>query len=234
MPAWLMLSNSIFTRFAVVLLLLGLLRLSLITVWDLYSAVRRAGDRRLPYGQILRETLSWTFPVRRIHRARRLYSYSSFLLHTGILLVGLFLGNHLDILQANFGVKWPTLAKPLLDLLTLAAIAAGSFLLGHRVYVSSSRQLSRPMDYLLLGIILNILISGFLAGQFWNPIRYNSLMLFHAVNGIVLLILIPYTKIAHCVLYPLVRLGTEAAWHLPPQGGSEAVKTLHGIEGRRI
>jgi hypothetical protein len=29
-------------------------------------------------------------------------------------------------------------------------------------------------------------------------------------------------------------LGSEIAWHLTPQGGSDVVKTLYGPEGRKI
>ena len=160
--------------------------------------------------------------------------YGRGILHLGILATCLFLGNHLDILQANFGVSWPALAKPVLDVLTLLGIAAGSYLLLFRIYVVSSRKLSNPMDYLLLVMILGLLVSGYLAGQPWNPIPYDGLMLFHALSGIVLLILIPFTKIAHCILYPLIRMGSEVAWHFPARGGSEAIEVLHGSEGREI
>jgi hypothetical protein len=36
------------------------------------------------------------------------------------------------------------------------------------------------------------------------------------------------------VLYPLIRLGSEIAWHLAPQGGSDVIKTLYGSQGRKI
>jgi len=221
-------------RFALALLVLGLSRIVLLTIWDLRAAVRRAGDARIRYSQIIGKTLSWLFPVFHLQRARSLYSYASFIFHLGILTAFLFLGNHIDILKANFGLAWPAFARPLLDVLALGTIVSGSYLFLHRIYVTSSRKLSRTMDYLLLALILNIFLSGYLAGQRWNPIPYDSLMLFHTLNGILLLILIPFTKIAHCVLYPLIRLGTEIAWHFSPHGGAEVVKALHGPERRRI
>jgi nitrate reductase gamma subunit len=138
------------------------------------------------------------------------------------------LRNHIDILQANTGLAWTSISKPVLDVLTLAGILGISTLLLFRLYVTDSRQLSRAADYLLLLIILNIFVSGYLAGRSWNPIPYDGLMLFHTVNGMALLLLIPFTKIAHCALFPLIRLGTEVAWHFVPQGGSESVQTLHG------
>jgi hypothetical protein len=90
------------------------------------------------------------------------------------------------------------------------------------------------MDYLLLVLILDIFVSGFVAGRAWNPFPYDGLMLFHSLNGLLLLALIPFTKIAHCVLYPLIRLSGEIAWRFTPQGGSRTVETLYGPEGRRL
>jgi nitrate reductase gamma subunit len=146
----------------------------------------------------------------------------------------LFLQNHLDILQATVGVTWPAIPRFILDGLSLIAIITGTYLLLHRLYVSGARALSGVMDNLLLLLLLNIFVSGFVAGRPWNPIPYDGLMLFHTINGVVLLVLIPFTKIAHCVLFPLVRLASEIAWHLTPQGGTDAIKTLYGPEGRKI
>jgi hypothetical protein len=220
--------------FVLTVLVIGLLRLVILTTWDIVTAIRRAGDRRLPYRQIALQTVSWLLPFNRLHRNRAGYSLASFSLHVGILVVTLFLRNHLDILQANIGFSWIAITKPVLDILTLVGILGMSVLLLFRLYIYGSRQLSKTADYLLLFLLLNIFLSGFLAGRPWNPIPYNGLMLFHTLNGMVLALVTPFTKIAHCVLFPLIRLGTEVAWHFTPQGGSETVKTLHGPQGRKI
>ena len=148
--------------------------------------------------------------------------------------MSLFLRNHLDILQANIGFSWMAISKPILDILTLIGILGIAFLFLFRLYVNSSRQLSKTADYLLLLLILNIFVSGYLAGRAWNPIPYNGLMLFHTLNGMVLLLLIPFTKVAHCVLFPLIRLGTEVAWHLVPQSGGQSVQPFQDPQGRNI
>ena len=234
MPTWMILAKGPVFLFAMTLLVLGLLRLFLLTTWDIITAIRRAGDRRLPYRQIALQTIRWLLPFNKLHRNRAGYSIASFSLHLGILIVSLFLQNHLDILQANLSFSWLAISKPILDVLTLVGIFGISFLLLYRLYIASSRRLSRAADYLMLLIILNIFISGYLAGRPWNPIPYDGLMLFHTINGMVLLLLIPFTKVAHCVLFPLIRLGTEVAWHFTPTGGDKAVQRLHGPQGRKI
>jgi nitrate reductase gamma subunit len=234
MPTWLEIAKGPAFRFTLTVLVLGLARLVILSIWGMMAAIYRAGDRNVPYAQVIKGTLSWLFPVHRLHRTRPVFSYASFAMHLGLIFVGLFLSSHIAILRANTGIAWPALYRPILDGLTLAAIIAGAYLLLYRIYVRGSRSMSKATDYVLLLLILNIFISGYVAGRVWNPIPYDTLMLFHTLNGLVLLLLMPFTKIAHCVLYPLIRLGSEIAWHLTPQGGSDVIKTLHGREGRKI
>ncbi len=234
MPTWLEIATGPVFRFTLAVLVLGLARLVILSVWGMITAIRRAGNRHLPYAQVIKETLSWLLPVHRLHRVRPIYSYASFVFHLGVVFGLLFLQNHIDILRSTVGIGWPAIPRFVLDGLTLIAVVAGAYLLLHRLYIRSARILSGVMDYLLLLLLLNIFVSGYMAGRPWNPIPYDGLMLFHTLNGIVLLILIPFTKIAHCVLFPLIRLASEIAWHLTPQGGTDVIRTLYGPEGRKI
>jgi nitrate reductase gamma subunit len=227
MPTWMLLAKGPAFLFVLTVLLLGLLRLMILTTWDILSAIRRAGDRHLPYRQIAIQTVLWLLPFNKLHRNRAGYSLASISLHLGILIVSLFLRNHLDILQDNIGITWAAITKPVLDVLTLFGIFGIVFLLLYRLYVTNSRRLSRAADYLLLLLLLNIFLSGYLAGRAWNAIPYNSLMLFHTLNGMALLLITPFTKIAHCVLFPLIRLGTEVAWHFVPQNGRKPIQPLN-------
>jgi len=233
-PTWLVIANGPILRFALVIMLLGLARLIFLAIWGVASATRRAGNRNVPYAQVFKDSATWLFPIHRLHRVRPIYSYASFVFHIGLILGLLFLQNHIDLLHKSAGLAWPAMPRLLLDVLTLLSIIAGAYLLLYRLYVRSARALSGPVDYLLLLLLLNIFLSGYVAGQPWNPIPYGGLMLFHTVNGLLLLILIPFTKIAHCVLFPLVRLSSEIAWHLTPQGGANVNQTLYGPEGRKI
>ena len=234
MPTWMLLAKGPIFLFVLTVLLLGLLRLMILTAWDIIAAIRRAGDRRIPYRQIALQTFLWLLPFNKLHRNRAGYSIASISLHAGILIVSLFLRNHLDILQNNIGISWMAIAKPALDILTLVGILGIVFLLLYRLYIKNSRRLSRAADYLLLLLLLNIFVSGYLAGRARNPIPYDGLMLFHTLNGMTLLLLIPFTKIAHCVLFPLIRLGTEVAWHFVPQNGRKPVQALNEPQGRNI
>lgn len=234
MPAWLAIAKGPIFRFALAILVLGLARLIFLAIWEMITALRRAGNRRVPYFRTLKETLSWFLPIQRVHRTRPVYTLAILVFHIGVIFSGLFLQNHIAVIESTVGFGWPSMPRLVLDGVTLAAIFAALYLLLYRLYARRARARSKAMDYLLLLFLLNLLVSGYIAGRPGNPIPYNPLMLFHTINGVILLILIPYTKIAHCVLLPLLRLVSEIAWHLTPQGGTEVIKTLYGPEGRRL
>jgi len=231
---WLTFAKGPALYFVLTLLVLGLLRHVLLVGWEMIAALRRAGDRRLPYGSILRETVDWLVPFRHVVHTRPLYGLASFTLHIGVLSAAVFLENHLDILKSITGVAWPAVSRLLLDILTALAIVAITYLLLYRCFAPHSRVLSRPGDYILLLLLLVIFVSGFLAGRSWNPIPYDKLMWLHVTVGMMLLAIIPFTKISHCVLFPLIRLGSEIAWHLTPAGGSDVARSLYGPAGKTI
>ena len=228
MSAWLHIAEGPWFFIVFTLLVLGLSRQLILAIWEMTTALRRAGDRRLPYGQIARETLSWLIPIGRLHRNRPVYSLATFSLHIGILLVGLFLEPHVAIFAANLGLTWPAIPRPLLDTLTVLGIVALTYLTLYRFYVRQARALSRAADFGVLLLLLAIFASGFMAGRSWNPIPYDTLMLLHTLAGLLLVGMTPFTKIAHCVLFPLIRLGSEIAWHLTPAGGRDVAQTLYG------
>ena len=64
--------------------------------------------------------------------------------------------------------------------------------------------------------------SGFLAMHpAINPIAFETMMFIHVMSANLILILIPITKLSHCVLLPTTQLVSEVAWHFPPDGGRE-------------
>jgi len=58
------------------------------------------------------------------------------------------------------------------------------------------------------------------------PKTYQSLMLVHVYSANLIMLLIPFTKIAHCVLAPLSQLVTAIAWKFPAGAGDRVAATL--------
>jgi nitrate reductase gamma subunit len=216
-----------------VILVLGLVRHAVLSIWGMIEARRRAGDRNMPYARVLLNIASWIFPVTRLHRVLPVFSYASFLFHVGLIISVLFLREHIDLLSP-LGLSWRPIPHPYVDWLALLAFVCLGVLLGYRLYVRQSRAESGFADYAILVLLIVTVGTGYLAGQSWNVMPYDATMVFHISAGATILVLIPFTKLAHCVLYPLVRLSSEIGWHFARQGGYDVVRTLYGPEGRRI
>jgi len=235
MPLWLSLAKGPLAYFALSIFVLGMLRHIVLTIWDLLAAKRRAGDqRKLPIGQAFKNTIAWLLPTSHFRRAKPAFVFASLFFHFGILISALFLGNHLEILASLIGFSWPSIFKPILDITALIGILGGLYIFFYRVYAADARAISRRMDYILVFLLLCLFTSGFVAGRDWNPIPYDSLMLFHTFCGFVIVIVAPFSKITHCVLFPLNRLATEVAWRLTPHGGKDVIKTLYDSEDKKI
>jgi nitrate reductase gamma subunit len=221
-------------RFAVAIALLGLLRHAGLSIWGLVQARRRAGDRRLAFGQILARTVAALNPLRYVVGNRWRYSLLSIAFHVGLVLVPVLLAGHISLWRRGLGVGWPALPATVADVLTLVTLATGLLLIAARAWSQASRRLSRAQDWLLPPLIVLAFGSGYLlAHPARNPFDLSFTMLVHVWVGDLLLLLTPFTKIAHCVLLPFSQLVAEMAWRLVPGGGAAVRKTL-GKEGQPI
>jgi hypothetical protein len=55
----------------------------------------------------------------------------------------------------------------------------------------------------------------------------------HVLSAELLLILIPFTKLAHAALFPFTRASWEMGWHFVP-GAGERVRIALGKEGEPV
>ena len=226
MDPWIDFARGPLFRVALTAMVLGLAYRIGVTVLQIAGAWRRAEDRRLPGREIATTTLAWLVPVRLL-RSRPIYSVASFLFHLGIIGVSLFLLGHVALLSGFLPAGWPTLSPAVADTLTLACLAALSVLLAGRLVVRSARNLTRLQDALILVILLLTVLFGFLAAHpTVSPFAARSILLLHILCGDLVLVLIPTTKIAHCVLYPLTQLLFQLGWHFPADTGRHVAIAL--------
>ena len=219
--------------FSFAFMILGLVRHLAVTLWEIYRAWRRAGDKTLPWLRIWRITIQWLLPVSRI-RVNLLFSLTSILFHAAILVVPLFLAGHVSLWFRSTGLSWPVIPNDLADVLTIAAVITAVALVVQRVSARSTRALSRFHDYALPLIIALPFISGFLVMHpAYNPYAYSTVLFIHVMSANLVMVLIPLTKLTHAVLLPGVQLVSELGWHWPPDAGSKLAVRL-GKEGNRI
>jgi hypothetical protein len=123
--AWLDWARGPGFRFALIFMLLGLLRHVVLTALDVRGALKRAGDRDVPYRKIVKETLFWLVPVTKLRRSPTV-SVTSIAFHAAIIVVPLFLAAHVVLWRRSLGFGWPSLPAAAADVLTVAAVATAA------------------------------------------------------------------------------------------------------------
>jgi len=221
-------------RFTFVLMVLGLTRILWLELYNVFEAYRRAGDRRLPWNYVLRRTLGWIFPVNRAFRNRPLYSLLSISFHVGLLIVPIFLLAHIQLWKVGVGVSWLALSKTVADVLTIATVLTGVGLFIGRLSSHASRFISRKQDFFWPPLLILPFLTGFLcANVALSPAGYQWLMLVHVLSAELIFVLLPFTKIAHCILIPFSTFVSNLAWKFPAETNESVSRTLRK-EGAKI
>jgi nitrate reductase gamma subunit len=227
MEQWLEWARGPFFRFSFLVMILGLLREVILTVVGIVRVMREAGDPDLPLKKVFIATLKWVFPVRAFED-RTIYSLTSVIFHIGIIITPIFLLPHIVLWERGIGISWPAIPHIAADVLTLITIAATIGLIIGRVFDPNSRALSRLQDYLIPPLILIPFVTGYLHMHPWvNPFNHNAVMLIHVMSANVIFLLIPFTKMSHCILLPFTQLVSEAGWHFPADSGEAVAHALH-------
>jgi nitrate reductase gamma subunit len=212
-------------------MILGLLRHVIIQVFSLVTGKGRR-LRSAPWRRIVADALSWVIPIRHLTKGTIIFSSISFLFHIGIIVVPLFLADHIVLWEGLLKVDLPSIGRGLADALTLFSIAAILVLLGFRTFGQRQRAMSRRIDYVLLVLILIPLASGYCAGHAGvNPFSWETMMLIHLLSAEALFVTIPFTKLAHVVLFFFDRI-SGLHWQLRPGAGDNVAEALFGKEAR--
>jgi nitrate reductase gamma subunit len=209
-------------------MLFGLFRILLLDIWGAYIAYRKAGDKSMPWKLIIRRGLEWFFPVNRVARNRPVYSIFSIFFHVGLILVPIFLFAHVQLWKHGIGISWFTLSYNWAFWLTLSTIVFGFGLFIGRLFNKTSSFLSRKQDYFWPLLLLIPFITGFICAHLnICPKIYQLFMFVHILSANFIFLLIPFTKIAHCVLMPLSQVICTLAWKFPPDTDKDIAATLN-------
>jgi len=229
LESWIAFARGPLLTLALLAMAAGLLRQVALQVWEIGWAFNRAGDQVVPWRLAIRRNLAWLLPWRYLRRRERAsYNFTSFIFHVGIIGVPVFLAGHVAIWRESFGIGWWTLPPALADWLTLATIVAATGLLVGRAWNRASRELSRLQDWMLPILCIVPCITGFLtAHPVWSPIDAQLMYLFHLLSAELLLILVPFSKLVHMVLFWVSQTASELGWRFPP-GSGEAVRATLG------
>jgi len=235
LESWIALARGPLLRLALFAMALGLLRHVLLQVWEIFWALRRAGDQVVPWGLALRRNLEWLLPWRYLQRKeRRLYNFTSFIFHVGVIVVPVFLAGHVAIWQQELGISWWRLPGSVADWLAVATVVAAVGLLLGRMLNQASRTISKPQDWLLPLLCAVPFVTGFwVAHPSWSPLGVQAVYLVHLLSAELLILLVPFSKLVHMVLFWTSQTSSELGWRFPP-GSGERVRLSLGKDSEGV
>ncbi len=226
MDAWIQLAMGPLFWAALAFMVFGLLRRLFLAVLEGVRAYLKAGDKVLPTGQVIANTMKWLIPIKTL-RNRWVYSLTTLLFHVGVILVPLFLAGHIALWDRALGISWPALPNNVATALTLVVLVTLLAVIIQRVGAGDSRPLGRFSDYALPILIAIPFFTGFMVMHpAWNPVGRDPVLLAHVLSADLIIFLVPLTKLSHMILLPLTQLISELAWHFPADAGSRVAVSL--------
>ncbi|MBM2816278.1 MAG: nitrate reductase [Ignavibacteria bacterium] len=222
-------------RFSFAVMILGLIRVFILSLINGFEAKSKAKDKVIPKNFVTKLTLGFILPIRAF-RVKPVYSFISILFHIGLLLTPILLFDHALLFDNSIGFSWLniSLSGTIASNLTLFTISAGILLIILRISDKKSRFISRKQDFLWPLLLLVPFITGYVCGNVViSPLTYKTFLTIHILSGDLIFILIPLTKIAHCVLLPISQWITARAWKFVPEAGENIEKIL-GKEGQKL
>lgn len=142
-------------------------------------------------------------------RDNPVFTFVTFVFHMCLLVVPIFLLGHNILWQESWGVSWWTISDRTADWMTLVFIGTLIFLIIRRIADPDVRLLTTAYDYIMLGVAAAPFLTGYIAYHQW--FHYKTILIIHILCGELMLIVIPFTKLSHFVLFfcSRVQLGMD-------------------------
>jgi nitrate reductase gamma subunit len=179
----------------------------LLRLFEIYSLGRKpdlAPARPNSPGSGWRTIISRSVPEAPVFRRSAVTLTSGYLFHIGFFIVLLFSVPHITLFESVFGIGWPALPTPVIDLVAVVAIIAMLVSLLHRLLDPVKRFLSGFGDYLAWSVTFLPLLTGYMAHHHLLP-DYTLMLAIHILSVELLLVLFPFTKLTHMLTLFIAR-----------------------------
>ena len=158
----------------------------------------------------LRSIAHWTVPfAARNMRMRPAFVVLSFLFHACLILVPVFTVGHVVMWKESWGISWWTLPDALSKVMSIIVIIGGISFVLRRIANPTVRFVSSTSDFVLVVAALAPFATGLMA--YYQIFPYDVIITVHMWTGAIWLAMIPFTRIAHMLFFPLTRayMGSE-------------------------
>ena len=147
----------------------------------------------------------WLLPLNKDVVKKPVFTILGYMFHICLIVVPIWFSGHISLWEeSRFEWSWTPIPDGLADWMTLIFLAIALFFLLRRVISADIRLLSTFSDYLLIVVVALPFITGyFLTHGTVDNIGFlgENIQLIHMLSGELMLILIPFTKLSHFVLF---------------------------------
>ena len=185
------------------------------SVYRIVSIARMAKKDKVfwPYmnwGAGLRSIMHWTLPYgSRNMRLRPAFTALSFLFHICLILTPILTVAHVMLWRESWGVSWWALPDTLSKVMTIIVIVGALTFLLRRIANPTVRFVTSKSDFILVVLVLAPFATGLMA--YYQVFDYQTIVIIHMWTGAIWMAMIPFTRIAHMLFFPLTRayMGSE-------------------------
>ena len=175
----------------------------------LFLSVSRKRDKIIyqyfSWKYVLATFSRWLLPLNKDVAKNPIFTILGYIFHICLIVVPIWFSGHISLWEeSRFEWSWTPIPDGLADWMTLIFLAIALFFLLRRIISADIRLLSTFSDYLLIVVVALPFITGyFLTHGTVDDIGFlgENIQLIHMLSGELMLILIPFTKLSHFVLF---------------------------------
>jgi nitrate reductase gamma subunit len=147
----------------------------------------------------------WLLPLNRDVVKNPVFTILAYIFHICLIVVPIWLSGHISLWEeSRFEWSWGAIPDGMADWMTLIFIGIAIFFLLRRIISADIRLISTCSDYVLLIVTALPFLTGyFLTHGTVDSIGFlgDNIQIIHMLSGELMLILIPFTKLSHFILF---------------------------------
>lgn len=147
----------------------------------------------------------WLLPINKDVAKSPVFTILAYIFHICLIIIPIWLSGHITLWEeSRFEWSWSSIPDELADWMTLIFLAIALFFLLRRIISPGIRLISTFSDYsLLIVTALPFLTGYFVTHGTLDNIGFlgDNMQLIHMLSGELMLILIPFTKLSHFILF---------------------------------
>jgi nitrate reductase gamma subunit len=164
----------------------------------------------------LRSLLHWLIPfASKSWRRYPVVTTATFIFHIGLVILPIFVLGHIVLVKESWGISWWNVSEGFADFMTVIVMLCCIFFALRRLFAPKVKFVTFGDDYLMLAISLLPFLTGFLAYH-QVLLQPKTMTILHMLSGELMLIAIPFTRLAHMFYFFMTRsfMGSQfALWH---------------------